>query len=384
MQMIEISTLKNHPRNTEFFDNIVGDKWEDFKKSIIRRGVVEGVVVTQDLVIVSGHQRVRACKELGILEVPCRITHYKDYDDNTETPKDDMILEDLICTNIMQRGVGNVNAQKMCKCIMELERIYGIRQGSAGSSDTDNLNGKTQKELAENIGVSQQQLQDYKKLNDLIPELQSLIESGSMKATVGYKIWAKMSQEEQEKFFNEIGRDKIKTLTQKATEELINEKKELEDKNIKLVNEISKQVRLQDEINNLKIELKNRPVLEVEKEIIPNDYNNLKNEIKNKDTYFNNLKRDYDTKLKKLQSLEDELNSIKNASETEKYAKKLQDNALMFCAKVETFFENVAGLAWLSEHINELPKYERDSYIKAVQLIEDWATAVKMNMKKYI
>lgn len=219
---ISIDTLKNHPRNNEFFDNIVGDKWEDFKKSIIRRGVVEGVVVTQDLIIVSGHQRVRACKELGILEVPCRVTHYKDFDDNTETPKDDMILEDLICTNIMQRGVGNVNAVKMCKCIGELERIYGIKNGGDRKSERDNLVvNKTQTDLAENIGITTRQLQDYKKLNDLIPELQSLIENGSMKATVGYKIWAKMPQEEQEKFFNEIGRDKIKSLTQKATEELI-------------------------------------------------------------------------------------------------------------------------------------------------------------------
>jgi len=383
MQMIEISTLKNHPRNNEFFDNIVGDKWEDFKKSIIRRGVVEGVVVTQDLIIVSGHQRVRACKELGILEVPCRVTHYKDFDDNTGTPKDDMILEDLICTNIMQRGVGNVNPMKMAKCINELERIYGIQRGNPQLLNNSTI-GKTQTTIASDMEMDRSTYLNYKKLNDLIPELQSLIESGSMKATVGYKIWAKMPQEEQEKFFNEIGRDKIKTLTQKATEELINEKKQLEDKNIKLVNEISKQTKLQDEINNLKRELENRPIIEVEKEIIPNDYNNLKNEIKNKDTYYNNLKRDYDIKLNKLQSLEEELKSIKNTSETEKYAKKLQDNALMFCAKVETFFESVAGLAWLSEHINELPKYEKDSYIKAVQLIEDWATAVKMNMKKYI
>lgn len=155
------------------------------------------------MTIVSGHQRVRACKELGILEVPCRITHYKDFDDNTGTPKDDMILEDLICTNIMQRGVGNVNAQKMCKCIMELERIYGIKNGGDRKSDLNNSNLITQKDLAEQLQIDQSQLINYKKLNDLIPELQSLIESGSMKATVGYKIWAKMPQEEQEKFFNE-------------------------------------------------------------------------------------------------------------------------------------------------------------------------------------
>lgn len=76
------------------------------------------------------------------------------------------------------------------------ERIYGIRQGSAGSSDGNNFGGITQEELAEQIGIDQRQLSNYKKLNDLIPELQSLIENGSMKATVGYKIWAKMPQED--------------------------------------------------------------------------------------------------------------------------------------------------------------------------------------------
>ncbi|ACO83869.1 hypothetical protein [Clostridium botulinum] len=80
---------------------------------------------------------------------------------------------------------------KMAKCIKELERIYGIRQGSAGSSHTDNLNGKTQKDLANQLDISQQQLQDYKKLNELIPELQSLVETGALKSTTAYKIWTR-------------------------------------------------------------------------------------------------------------------------------------------------------------------------------------------------
>jgi hypothetical protein len=105
-----------------------------------------------------------------------------------------MILEDLICTNIMQRGVGNVNPMKMAKCIMELERIYGIQRGNNQSSLQDNLTSKTQEDLAKQVGVSKQQLQDYKKLTTLIPELQQMVENGSMKATVGYKIWAKMQQ----------------------------------------------------------------------------------------------------------------------------------------------------------------------------------------------
>lgn len=94
---------------------------------------------------------------------------------------------------------------KMARCIMELERIKGIQNGGDRKSNGDNLNLKySQKDLAEDLHISQRQLSDYKKLLNLIPELQQMVENGSMKATVGYKIWAKMPQEEQEKFFNDI------------------------------------------------------------------------------------------------------------------------------------------------------------------------------------
>lgn len=86
---------------------------------------------------------------------------------------------------------------------MELERIYGIRQGSAGQSHTDNLNGKTQSDLAKQLNISQQQLQDYKKLTTLIPELQSMVEHEALKSTTAYKIWTKLSPDEQHKFFNQ-------------------------------------------------------------------------------------------------------------------------------------------------------------------------------------
>lgn len=222
MEMISIQKLNEHPRNKEFFDDIIGDRWEDFKDSIVRRGVVEPIVVTQDLTIVSGHQRVRACKELGLLNLPCSIKYYSDAENRT---KDDLIIEDLISTNIMQRGVGNVNPIKMAKCIMELERIKGIYKGNHQNVKRDNLT--SQSDLAEELNISRRQLQDYKKLTNLIPELQQMIEDGTMKATVGYKIWAKMSQEEQENFFNEIGMDKLKIMTQKATQQYIDENNRL-------------------------------------------------------------------------------------------------------------------------------------------------------------
>ena len=228
MQMIEVSKLKPHPRNKEFFDDITGDKWEDFKKSIIRRGIVEPVVVTADLTIVSGHQRWRAAKELHILEIPCNITYYPERDEKLNINKNDMILEDLISTNILQRGIGNCNAMKMAKCIVELERIYGIRQGSAnpkGINKIGDLNNftqqRTQYDLAKQIGITQRQLQRYKNLNNLIPELQSLVENDTLKSSTAYNIWAKLSLDKQHEFFDQIGIKNIKKLTQKQTQQCI-------------------------------------------------------------------------------------------------------------------------------------------------------------------
>ena len=73
---------------------------------------------------------------------------------------------------------------------MELERIKGIQHGGDIKSKQDNLTLKSsQSDLAEELNISRQQLQDYKKLTNLIPELQQMIENG-------YKIWAKMPHEE--------------------------------------------------------------------------------------------------------------------------------------------------------------------------------------------
>jgi hypothetical protein len=71
-------------------------------------------------------------------------------------------------------------------------------------------------------------------------------------------------------------------------------------------------------------------------------------------------------------------------TEEEKYAKKLKDGAIYFCNRVNDFVREYGGLCWLSDHINELPDYERKSYIKAVEMMENWTFAIRANMKNYL
>lgn len=114
MQQIDINELKAHPRNNEFFDDITGDKWEVFLESIESSGIIKPIVVTQNMVIVSGHQRVRAAKELGIKAIMVDMHEYKDDED---------ILLNMLLSNL-ERVKEIPSIIKRCKIVSEIEKIY--------------------------------------------------------------------------------------------------------------------------------------------------------------------------------------------------------------------------------------------------------------------
>ena len=192
MELIEVSKLKPFPKNDYFFDDLTGPQWEEFKKSIQSSGVIEPVIVTTDLVIISGHQRVRACKELGIDKVLCDIRRFDSEDEQ---------LKQLIETNIKQRGIGNPNSVKLGRCIRELERIEGITHGG---SRVQNAPLKNQEEIAQEIGISVDQLKRYKSLTNLIPELSDLVETGEVNVTTAAAIARKLTKEQQQELAEKL------------------------------------------------------------------------------------------------------------------------------------------------------------------------------------
>lgn len=77
------------------------------------------------------------------------------------------------------------SAKKVGKRIRELERLYGIQNGSTSFQGnqhkevvTNNSEApqKTQEQLAKEFGISVDTLQNYKMLSDMIPELEELDE----------------------------------------------------------------------------------------------------------------------------------------------------------------------------------------------------------------
>lgn len=129
---------------------------------------------------VSGYQRVRACKELGIPKINCEVRIYS---------SEDEVLQDLIETNIRQRGSIDGSTRKNGMIAKELERIYGVRNGSAGKRSLEpNNSGLTQKDIADKMRISVDTLQNYKKLTEMIPELEELVDTGIVSNTTALAI----------------------------------------------------------------------------------------------------------------------------------------------------------------------------------------------------
>lgn len=77
------------------------------------------------------------------------------------------------------------SAKKVGLRIKELERIYGIRNGSVNEKgnnrigDQNNLADQiSQSDLASQMGITTETLRNYKKLTEMIPELEELVDTG--------------------------------------------------------------------------------------------------------------------------------------------------------------------------------------------------------------
>lgn len=349
MQMMKIEDLRPHKRNSEFFDDMTGEKWQEFLDSIKTSGVIEPIVVTQDKVIVSGHQRVRACKELGIKEILAEVRVYED---------EDKIIKDLLETNIRQRGDIGGSSIKLGRRIKELERIYGIREGSAGGNGGANqfapsANGTsskmTEKELAEKLGIGLDTLKRAKSLTNLSPEIQQLIEQGTISASTAARvIGSKLSKEEQTKFVAMINGDKKYT------------QKEMDDEIRKWKVKVSEVVQEKDSIARQKVKtVTERVEVEVDKPETREYIQKLENRLKEKSESNRILAEDNAEKSKMLSEaigISTNYQLVSHCTENIK--------------EIRTHIEGLSKYLFMADTFNEIPIATRMEYVRQFKALD--------------
>lgn len=346
MQQININELKPHPRNNEFFDDMTNEKWNEFLESVKLRGIIEPIVITPDKVIVSGHQRVRACKELGIDEINCDIHLYNNEDE---------ILQDLLETNIRQRGDVGGSAKKVGKRIKELERLYGIKQGGSGFygnshvSNVESTNNsetlKTQEQLATQMGMSVDTLRNYKLLSEMIPELSDLVDTGMVTKTTALAIMRNLSDEEQKELIQSLPTDK--KYTQKQMDEEIQKYK----------NRISELIQ-----QGTKTEIVTK---EVDSEETLNKLENLKKEL-DKKTEENNIMSS--TLIEKEKMINEAIGFSTNYQ--------LVSHCSEITLKMLNFVKDMSKYDYMAESFNEIPNATRIEYEKCIKSVKKWADRI--------
>ena len=147
---ISVDILKVHPRNAEFFDDISGEEYERFKKSIETEGLLSPLVVAPDMTIISGQQRLKACRELGYKTVPVIIQE--------SILDDDDKLRKRIASNF---GRSKNNPIKQSKLVSEYEKLCGVTQGRQKNGNNLRI---SQEDIAKQSGADSSDLRRLKQL----------------------------------------------------------------------------------------------------------------------------------------------------------------------------------------------------------------------------
>lgn len=230
---ISIDKLKVHPDNNQFFDDISGNEYEKFKESIRIDGIINPIIVSPDMIILSGHQRYKAATDLGLRKVPIII--------NTEVKDDNDKLRILLSSNF---GRYKNNPVKLCKIIVEYEKLYNIKRGNPNLIGINN-NSLKQKDIANTLKISIDTYKRLKNIQKLSTKVQGLIENNEIKYTTALRCFLNFTMDEQNTIVDVLKKQELLNLKAKGMEEVI--------KSITAVNKNNEEIKQTH--NNIKMKL---------------------------------------------------------------------------------------------------------------------------------
>ncbi len=211
---VEINKLVNFKNH--IFSPIAKNKFEELKSSIDQNGILVPIIIrklsNKEFEIISGHNRVQACKELNYDTIPAIIKNVNDDEAN-------LIMID---TNISQRD--KLLPSELMKAYSIKQEIlksnfYQLGKNEENSSDTYD----TREKLAEQENTSASQISRYLRLKELLPHLLELVDNERIPFTVGVTL-SFLKKEYQQTLFEILNDNQKLKITLKQAEKLKNTK----------------------------------------------------------------------------------------------------------------------------------------------------------------
>ena len=368
MPTLRISDLNPHPKNEYFFDDIQGDGWNDLLQSVRTSGVTNAITVTEDGTIISGHQRVRACKLLGIEEIPAHVVRYTDED--LKKQKD---VKDLIESNLKQRVPGNSNPVKLGRCFAFLESYYEIKHGNNQHNRTPNNSAsKTQRELAEENGISADTMQNYKRLASSIPEMQELLNTGKVTPTTALAIMRQLSEEEQREFAQKVA-DEKKVSSRIADDYIASIKAEAREEARQESRATIEQLRRDNRT------LANRAAGKTTI-VAPEGYEDTLRQLESAQHTAQRAEEDFQRVRREYADLKKENDLLKEQIGTDKVWKEADKDIRQFTAATNNYIRMYGGHAWAFAEIENISDDARKEFLQAIRTLDGFAQQMIQNL----
>jgi len=231
MEWVPVSRLVMSPDYQNLFRDIEGEDFEQLKCSIQEVGMIEPIIVDQELRVVCGHQRLRAARAIGIGSVPV-IVHRLGEDDTRPI----MVIEE----NIRRR---HLQPSEMARAIRKLMELKDKRSRAA--------------EVAQEVGLSTRQVNRYRSLDHLIPEISSLLDGGTLTQEMALQI-AQLEEAVQRELYQALGDRFIKVMEEQKGVEFETVHADLLKELEHLSSEVNKIKTREEELKAQADELRNR------------------------------------------------------------------------------------------------------------------------------
>lgn len=217
---LELDKLEDAPNSWNFFLPLNNQKMTELIESIVDNGLLNPIIVWEkddSYMILSGHNRVRAFKMLYSQTKDEKYRKIHAYIKKKNDISEDDAKTIIIDTNFVQRQLTTIEKTK--SIVMKYHQLGRKRRNSEGMN--------TALVIAQQYKLSERQVYNYYKLNNLIPEFMDRIDKETLSLKAGLKL-ASLEQGFQKDLYdlyNEVlDNKKIMNLDIKANEdEIINQ-----------------------------------------------------------------------------------------------------------------------------------------------------------------
>lgn len=176
IEIKSISPFRSHP-----FKVINDEKMEDLINSIKENGVITPVLIRptekNHYEMISGHRRMYAARKAGLATIPAIVREMSD---------DEAVIA-MVDANIQREEL--LPSEKAFAYKMKMEAMKR-QTGRPSKNNVSQIgtNLRSDQILAEEIGISRNQVQRYIRLTNLIPELLDLVDKKKLQFTVAVDI----------------------------------------------------------------------------------------------------------------------------------------------------------------------------------------------------